>query len=72
MVVVCLEDHFDQGVVLTGPDDGLVRLGAQSQIDTAQDDGFARAGLTGQDIQSVAKADFLLLDQRQIFHMKAQ
>ncbi len=47
----------------------LVKSGSQRQINRTDKDGFARAGLSGEDIQSLPEFHFCLLNQSQILHM---
>ncbi len=52
------------------PDQILAGLGAQRQVDGADQYGFSRTGFTGQDIQSLAELHLRMIDQRQVLHLK--
>ncbi len=62
-----VENGFDRATVATGAQEGAVGAFAQQQVERADDDGFARAGLAGDDIVAGLQLQGQIRDQGQIF-----
>ncbi len=63
------EDQFHQATLCPFAQHLLVKPASQGQIHTADQQGFARAGLTSEDIQPLPELHLCLFHQRQILHM---
>ena len=66
---VRVEDQLYQSAVRPFPQHFLLELSAQRKIDTADQQGFTRARLTGQNIQPSSEFYLCLFHQSKIFHM---
>ena len=60
------EDCFDGANIGSGPNQRFVGSFAEEQLERADDDRFARAGLPRDDGESRTELPFQILDQRQI------
>ena len=63
-----VEHGLRHALVGASPDRRLVGAFAEQQTKRADDDGFAGAGLTGNDVQSRFELDRDILDQREVPH----
>ena len=61
-----VEDGFQRGSVLAGPDEVGRRPPADQQADGADDDGLAGAGLAGEDVQPGLELQLELIDHCQV------
>ena len=64
--LVQIEDGFDRATIATGTQESAIGPLAQQQIERADDDGFARARLPGNDIETGLQLQGQIGDQRQI------
>ena len=65
-----LEHTFDKCRIGFGTDEGRVGFAADEHDHGIEDDGFARAGLTGEDDQARAKAQVEFVDDRKVLDVK--
>ena len=63
-----VEDRFDGAGIRTRADEGFVGAFAKKQIERAEEDGFSRAGFSGNGIKSRPRSPGQLLDQSQILY----
>ena len=82
-LIACLFEAVENSrrhVLERGPDDGLGRAGAheilgsavaQNGVDGVDEDGFACARLTGQDVEALFEMDVCFLDNCNIFDLQA-
>ena len=62
-----IEDGFDGATVRAAADEGAVGAFAEDEIEAADDDGFARAGLAGDGVVTGLKLEREVGDQREVF-----
>jgi hypothetical protein len=65
-----LEDRLDCRLTLAGTDEILGRAGAQQQSDGLDKNGFARPGLTRQDVEAGLELDLNGLDDGEVAYAK--